>query len=603
MKMKKKYIMLIVLFAALVVTPMACKKSFLTQTNTFSSTVESTFNKPQDVIALVNSIYDTYQNSDFMKKSMWYYANFLTHDWYNNGNDIVWNNYTIPSTFAALSTFWNDSYVGIGRANAALPIIAEAKAKGVITSDLADRLTGETLFLRGMTYYYLTGTFGGVPLELNTSTTTPSNGLTPRSTQAQCFAQIISDMKQAETLLLSKTTLPAADLGRATKGAAYAYEGSAQMWLGNYTAALAAFNNPELTNNYHLIPQFLNVHEFNNQNNDESLFEVQFDLPDGGTQDWAGSWQPPGGELGWIDSFGWPSEITGQGYDYGSPALEYSYQDGDSRKLATIIGPGDPNISPGIIAQWGGIKGYPYVTGGYAAYLANPTGDVTDKNRYTDGHGNIINTNGTAAFPWYGTDGTPRSGYTDAKKWRDPNLTGGSGPQKLFGSQNQVLMRYAEVLLSRAECKIRTGDVAGGLADINLVRARAFGGTPPAVWQDGLQVDGTPAPALTDPMQKVLSEYRHELTAEYSLMYLLRRAGTDPVTNKPYDMEFIHNVNHVVGAGPDNNTSPIIYPYGPTSDGKTHGVTYNDLPPGRDILPIPQVAIGLNPNLKQNPGY
>src|ERR1700712_3159493 len=169
MKMNKKYIVLIVLLAALI-TPLACKKSFLNQTNTFSSTVNSTFNKPQDVVALVNSIYDTYQNSDFMKKSMWYYANFLTHDWYNNGNDIVWNNYTIPSTFGALSTFWNDSYIGIARANAALPIIADAKAKGIITSALADRLTGEAYFLRGMTYYYLAGTFGGVPLELNTST-------------------------------------------------------------------------------------------------------------------------------------------------------------------------------------------------------------------------------------------------------------------------------------------------------------------------------------------------------------------------------------------------------------------------------------------------
>jgi hypothetical protein len=602
MKMKTIYIVLLTVFVALL-SPLACKKSFLNQTNTFSSTATSTFNKPQDVIALVNSIYDTYQNSDFMKKSLWYYANFLTHDWYNNGNDVVWNNYTIPSTFGALSTFWNDSYIGIARANAALPIIANSKTKGIITAALADRLTGEALFLRGMTYYYLTGTFGGVPLELNTSLTEPTTGLTPRSTQAQCFTQIVSDMKQAETLLLSKSTLAAADLGRATKGAAYAYEGSAQMWLGNYAAALAAFNNPELSNNYHLIPQFINVHEFNNQNNDESLFEVQFDLPAGGTQDWNGSWNPPGGELGWIDSFGWPNEITTEGYDYGSPALEYSYQTGDTRKYATILGPGDSIISPGIIAQWGGIKGYPTVTGGYASYLANPTGDITDKNRYSDGHGNIINTNGTAAFPWYGTDGTARSGYTDAKKWRDPNLTGGSGPQKLFGSQNQILMRYAEVLLSRAECKIRTGDVGGGLADLALVRNRAFGGTAPLVWQDGVQVDGSPAPLLTDPMQKVLSEYRHELTAEYSLMYLLRRAGTDAGTGKPYDMEFIHNVNHVANSGPDNGTSPIIYPFGPTSDGKTHGVTYNDLPAGRDILPIPQNAIGLNPNLKQNPGF
>jgi ABC-type oligopeptide transport system substrate-binding subunit len=56
MKMKKKYILLIALFATLAIVPMACKKSFLTQTNTFSSTVESTFNKPQDVIALVTRI-------------------------------------------------------------------------------------------------------------------------------------------------------------------------------------------------------------------------------------------------------------------------------------------------------------------------------------------------------------------------------------------------------------------------------------------------------------------------------------------------------------------------------------------------------------------
>ncbi len=41
-------------------------------------------------------------------------------------------------------------------------------------------------------------------------------------------------------------------------------------------------------------------------------------------------------------------------------------------------------------------------------------------------------------------------------------------------------MRYAEVLLSRAECKIRTGDVPGAMADLKLVRDRAWGGTAPA---------------------------------------------------------------------------------------------------------------------------
>jgi hypothetical protein len=47
------------------------------------------------------------------------------------------------------------------------------------------------------------------------------------------------------------------------------------MWLGKYTEALAAFNNPELTNNYHLLPRFIDVGEYDHQNNDESL-EIQF---------------------------------------------------------------------------------------------------------------------------------------------------------------------------------------------------------------------------------------------------------------------------------------------------------------------------------------
>jgi hypothetical protein len=132
------------------------------------------------------------------------------------------------------------------------------------------------------------------------------------------FKQVVADMKLAEGLLQSKSTLPAADLGRATKGAAYAYEGAAQMWLKDYAAALAAFNNPELTSNYHLLPNFMDVHEFDHQNNDESIFEIQFEVS--GSQSWDGGWQN-GGEVAWIDDFSWPEEISNFGYDYANPGL------------------------------------------------------------------------------------------------------------------------------------------------------------------------------------------------------------------------------------------------------------------------------------------
>src|ERR1700748_92770 len=89
----------IVVVAAVGLSPLACKKSFLQQTDTFAATADATFTKPQQVVALVNAIYDTYQSSDLLKKSIWYYANFLPHDWYNNGADIVWNYYGIGADF------------------------------------------------------------------------------------------------------------------------------------------------------------------------------------------------------------------------------------------------------------------------------------------------------------------------------------------------------------------------------------------------------------------------------------------------------------------------------------------------------------------------
>lgn len=581
MKRIKLFIIITAAFAIGTI-PLACKKSFLDQTNTFLGTAESSSDKSSDVVAIVNAIYDTYQNSDLLKKCIWYRANFSTHDFFNWGGDVFWNNYQIPATFGGLATFWNESYIGIGRANSAFRIITNAENKGTVTPALAARLRGEAFFLRGMTYYYLAASFGGVPLELDT-TGLINPGLRPRSSRDSVFKQVVADMQQAENLLLSKSALPASEIGRATKGAAYGFEGAARMWLKDYAGALAAFNNPEITNNYQLLPNFADVHEYSKQNNNESLFEVQFQLPPNGSQSWDGSWQPPGAELGWIDSFSWPEEITQQGYDYGNPALWNSYQEGDKRKLLTIVGPGDTLASPGIIAKWGGLKGYIPVVNGFAA--GNP--------KYKADNGTILNTVGTLTRPWYGPDGG-RSGYFAAKKWRDPNLTGNYGPSAIFGDQNQILLRYAEILLSRAECKVRLNDIPGAMADIKLVRDRAWGGTAPAVMRDSANYDGTPGQPITDPLQMVLSEYRHELTAEYSLFYLLCRAGDEVA------IEFIKKANGTK----DGNYEPIPNPApGPTNDGKLHGL-YNTTPTKNNLLlPIPQSAIALNPNLTQNPGY
>ena len=584
--MKRKKIIIILTAFTMAFGPMACKQSFLDTTNTFKATADATFNTPQDVVSLINAIYDTYQNSDLLKKCLWYRANFGTHDFFNWGGDVFWNNYQIPSTFGGLTTLWNQSYIGIARANTAFAVITSTEQKGIIDPNLANRLRGEAFFLRGMTLYYLAASFGGVPIEIDTSGAA-NNGLRPRAARDSVFQQVVKDMMLAENLLTSKTQLAVADLGRATKGAAYAYEGAARMWLKDYTGALTAFNNPELTNNYHLMPNFADANEYDHQNNDESLFEVQFEVKAGDPQDWGGSWQTPGGEIAWIDDFSWPEEITGQGYDYGNPALWNSYQSGDKRKLLTICGPGDTLASPGINRVLGGLKGYYVVQTGFAA--GNPT--------YTGDDGKILNTVGTKTRPWYGSD-SARTGYFCAKKWRDYNLSGGNsnaqGKQNLFGDQNQILMRYAEVLLSRAECKVHTGDVPGAMADLALVRNRAWGGAAPATMADSANFDGTPGQPITDPLQMVLSEYRHELSGEYSVFFDLCRAGPDVA------VAFINKANGTVAGSynPVPNPAP-----GPTHDNKQHGLYNTSITTNQLLLPVPTVAIGLNPNLSQNPGY
>ncbi len=563
---------------SLFIIPLACKKNFLQQANYTQLTREAYFTKASDAVALVNSVYDTYQNADLLKKSIWYYANFQTHDFFNWGNDRFYNYYDIQTNFGPMRTFWQRSYVGIARANTAIEVIPDMKTKGTISAALGDRLLGEAYFLRGLTYYYLGGSFGGVPLEKSSIT----SGLAPRATQDSVFQLVVSDMQQAAAFLPWKEEYPAAELGRASKGAALAYQGAARMWLKDYTGALANFNL--LEGKYVLLPNFASVNEYSNENNAESIFEIQFAV--NGTQSWGA-----GNEVAWISDFSWPEEVSNFGYDYGNPGLYLSYQPGDKRKLLTIVGPGDSLVSPDIIGR-GGIKSYPLVKSGFTS--TNPA----IKNKYTGTDGKIINSVGTKADPWYGSDGDGlRTGFYCAKAWRDPTLDANSGNGTIFGAQNQILMRYAEVLLSKAECQARTGDNTGAVATMKRVRDRAWGGTAPAVMQDGARYDGSAAAPITDPLQMVYSEYRHELTGEYSLFYNLRRAGVASAF-----------VNAAYGTMA-NNTTMIVNPAKSMRDedadngNKLHGLYNTSMTPGKELYPIPELERGLNPNLTQNPGY
>ena len=158
MKLNKKVWLLGL--SALALLPLSCKESFLEQKNTQGITEDALFKKEADGVALVTGIYDTFHDVDFMLKALWYQANFLSQDFKNYGADTFFETYEVRSDFAALDVFWTRAYQGIARANSAIPIIARMKANKVMSESMANRLTGETLFLRGVFYYYLASNFG-----------------------------------------------------------------------------------------------------------------------------------------------------------------------------------------------------------------------------------------------------------------------------------------------------------------------------------------------------------------------------------------------------------------------------------------------------------
>jgi len=515
MKIKKSLYILIL--GIMLVLPMGCQNnSFLEQQNTQQLTTQTLFKVPSDAVLLVNGIYDTFHDVNFLIKALWYQANFLTQDFKNWGSDTFFATYEVPTNFAALEVFWTRSYAGIMRANSAIPIIAQMKTDGILTEALANRLTGEAIFLRGIFYYYLASDFGGVPIEIALTT---DNGRHPRNTQDEVFTQVSKDMEAAAALLPWTADLPSSELGRANKGAAYAYLGEAQMWLKKYAEAAATFE--KIRGHSTLEANFMDIHSFINQNGKEVLFAIQYIAQ--------ANMQSSNNDVNWLQTFNMPQEIAATGFAYADKKLYDSFEPGDVRKSATVIGPGDTHPDPAI-----SISRYKNVIEAFGG----------------------MNTCGTVDKPWKGTDGL-RSGYYLVKTWRDPNVSGNRPISAVnsavyFNSgQSLPIMRFGQVLLSMAESYFKSGNEAKARDIVNNeIRARA-----------GLGV----APATTDFMHVILDEYRHELNGEFSLWFVLRRSGQH--------MSFVK---------------------------EKYGIT---IPTGKDLMPIPQAHIAVNPLLIQNPGY
>lgn len=274
------------LIFAVVLLFTACKKSLLTFDPTIPlSSVDNYYSNESEAVIAVNAAYTPL--SAIYNGAAWHLGDIMSDDadlGGGGGGDGLetaeLDNFNVNSFNPILSLMWAQCYFGILRTNL---IVEKIPNITNITPAVKNRSVGEGKFLRALYYYHLVRLFGDVPLYTNAITVAEASVIT-RAPRAQVYAQIIADLKSAETLLPNNnpytdnnTTFP--NSGRATAGAAKGLLAAVYLTLGDKTNAAAkakeVIDNKALYG-YDLWADYADNFKLENENGKESVFEVQY---------------------------------------------------------------------------------------------------------------------------------------------------------------------------------------------------------------------------------------------------------------------------------------------------------------------------------------
>lgn len=137
----------------------------------------------------------------------------------------------IPVDSRMVSGQWNNGYAIIYQVN---DIIEELKTADGVDMTVKQQLTGESLFIRAFTYFYLINLYGDVPLVLNTDYR--KNSQVSRTAVETVYGQIVSDLEEAYRLLNEAYNAP--DRVRPNKLAVAALLARVHLYRGNWQQAV-----------------------------------------------------------------------------------------------------------------------------------------------------------------------------------------------------------------------------------------------------------------------------------------------------------------------------------------------------------------------------
>ncbi|MFB9864153.1 RagB/SusD family nutrient uptake outer membrane protein [Rufibacter immobilis] len=149
----------------------------------------------------VQGIYSAFQSSDYYGLAYLFYQDLYADNLYFDGTFTthaeIGNRRINPSNLQIADT-WGSIYTAIGRANW---VIQSVEALESLSPEEKAAFTGEAKFLRALAYFDLVKVFGGVPIITRVPTNPDEVQSEGRSTEAEVYALIEQDLREAETSL------------------------------------------------------------------------------------------------------------------------------------------------------------------------------------------------------------------------------------------------------------------------------------------------------------------------------------------------------------------------------------------------------------------
>jgi starch-binding outer membrane protein, SusD/RagB family len=413
-----------------------------------------------------------------------------------------------PSHFF-FNNFWTALYVGIARANLAVQNIERMSTEQISPAAKANYLA-QAKFLRALFYFNIAVYYEDAPLILKVQTL--EEAFVPKNTYAEIRDAIIKDLTEAAADLPVRQ--PNNLFGYATRGAALGLLARFQLYNGNYAAVLEA-TEPMMSMGYGLFNNYANLFTQAGELANEIVFSVRFE------QNAAFN----SGEMFSATFLGIP-KVNVQ--PMRNLVRDYYCTDGLPITSSPLYNPNlqQANRDPRLTAS---------------IYFRNDI-FLVDLNRAFQG--NTATTFGQRKY---------------IRNQASPEGIGVGSP----GGQDFYVIRYADVLLMRAEALAELGRQNEAYPLVNQVRARVSMPSVESVEGPGLSKDAMIA--------VIRHERRVELALEGLRFFDLKRWG------------------QMQAAVQRAFTDPVA-PYNPVYNGRRS-----------EVFPIPLNEIDVNPNLVQNP--